>query len=224
VTFLTGNDAHRLGYWSALLTVVWVLLFTLSLVIGLMGPSTAMFSYLVCLLLAPSFVVMMAGIHYQAPAEKRIWSHLGLTFAEIYAVLIVIVYYVQLTAVRNGSAEALRPFTYAPGTVWFALDMLGYVFMCLATWFAAPVFNGADRLSRWIRGFFILHGILAISTFLVPVFMKENPGAPAGNGGVYALLAWCVIYVPLALLVARYFGRAMARERKAAHRPARQAR
>ncbi len=202
-----GNAVCRLGYWSALLVTVWVALFGLSMFLGLFGIATLHFSFFVCLLLAPSFVVMMTSIHHQAPAEKKIWSHLGLSFAVIYAVFATIVYYVQLTAIRNSSGDALRPFVYDPGTVFFAVDMLGYGFMCLSTWFAAPVFVHGDRLSAWIRRLAILHGLLVFSTLLAPAFMSAS--APSGgaddNAARLAMISWCLLFGTLSLLVARYF-------------------
>jgi len=41
----------------------------------------------------------MVSVHYNTSEERKIWSHIGLVFATIYAVLISINYYVQLTFV-----------------------------------------------------------------------------------------------------------------------------
>lgn len=37
------------------------------------------------LLLAYSFIVLMISIHHYAPEDKKIWSHIGVAFATIYA-------------------------------------------------------------------------------------------------------------------------------------------
>ena len=53
------------------------------------------------LLLAVSFVVLMASIHSYAPPEKKVWSQIGLSFAILYAALLIWNYYLQLTVVRT---------------------------------------------------------------------------------------------------------------------------
>ena len=176
------DDIRRLGYWSACVVMITVILFGSAILLGLLGLSSKVLAYLVCLLLAPSFVVMMTCIHYQAPREKRIWSHVGLCFSIVYAVLISMVYYVQLSAARSASAEPL-PFVFTPGSVFFAVDMLGYGFMCLATWFTAGVFGTENRLSLWIRRLFVFHGWLVFPTLVVPVLLPSPSAGVRGTDG-----------------------------------------
>lgn len=198
---------RRLGSWSAFAVLLTVILFGSAVLFGMLGFSGQRWAYLAGLLLAPSFVVMMACIHCQASAEKQIWSLVGLCFAVVYAVLVSLVYYAQLTAVRSAGAELL-PFVFTPGTVFFALDMLGYGFMCLATWFTAAVFDSDHRLSLWIRRLFVLHGWLVFPTVIVPVLLPGPSAGTGGTAGVFdyvALLGWCAVFVPLSYLVARYF-------------------
>lgn len=201
------RELQRLGYWSASLVMLLVSLFGLAMLLGLFGVSSGALAYLACLLLAPAFVVMMTSIHYQAAPEKRIWSHIGLCFAVIYAILVSIVYYVQLVALRTAGDELL-PFVYTPGSVFFAVDMLGYGFMCLATWFTAGVFGTGDRLSAWIRRLFILHGWFVFPTLIFPSLLPSPSAATQGDDGIFgylALLLWCLVFIPLAYLVARHF-------------------
>ena len=238
---MADKDTYRLGYWSAVLVLTWVIVFGLCMVLGLFGVSSGQLSFLAGLLLAPSFIGLMAAIHQQTAAPKRIWSLLGLEFAVIYAVLVDIVYYIQLTVTRttvggaaNGlagaaasgaSVIALQQFVFTPGTAVFALDMLGYAFMCLATWAAAYSFTGKDGLSTWIKRLFILHGVLVFPTILAPAMMAgTGAGGRAGGAvggaagaagaaasgagdklGYFALLFWCAIFIPLTLTVMRHF-------------------
>lgn len=79
----------------------------------------------------------MVSIHYYVPEERKIWSHLGLVFATIYAVSISINYYVQLTFVvprlLKGDVESgsLQPFLFVP------FDSFLYSVDILAIWIAA---------------------------------------------------------------------------------------
>ena len=200
-------DVPELGFRSALVVMLTAVLFGGAVLLGFFGISSQVFAYFVCLILAPAFVVMIACIHYQAPPEKRIWSNVALCFSVIYAALTGIVYYVQVSAARGAGAELL-PFVFTPGTVFFAVDMLGYGFMCLATWFTAGVFSAENRLTLWIRRLSVLHGWLYFPTVIVPMLLPEpsiSAGGADANYGRLALLAWCLVFVPLSFLIARYF-------------------
>ena len=107
------------------------------------------------LFLGPSFLMLMVSVHYLAAPERRIWSHAAITFATAYMVLIGIVYYVQLTLVAPriaaGRTEGIEAFLFMPfNSFLYAVDILGYSFMSIATLFAAKVFtgNGVERYAR----------------------------------------------------------------------------
>lgn len=108
------------------------------------------------LLLAVSFVILMVSIHYYAPKTRKIWSHLGIAFAIAYAVLISIVYFVQLTLVVprliEGNIQDIQLLIFVPfDSFLYAVDILGYSFMSLSTLFAAWVFvdHKMERATRW---------------------------------------------------------------------------
>jgi len=86
----------------------------------------------------------MVSVHYNTSEERKIWSHIGLVFATIYAVLISINYYVQLTFVvprlLQGDVDSisLQPFLFVPfDSFLYSVDILGYSFMSLATLFCS---------------------------------------------------------------------------------------
>jgi hypothetical protein len=152
------------------------------------------------LLLAPSFVVIMVCVHYAAPAEKQIWSHIGIAFAILYAALVSIVYVTWLFVVEphvlRGQANQVALLIFAPGSFLQMVDGLGYTFMGVALFFAAPVFAG-KRLDTWIRWLCLLSGPGAVVVFLSYVFYIPPMGLPE----------W-VITPALAILLAVYFRRA----------------
>ena len=191
----------RLGFWSAVLTAVFSILFTVGVLVGgiLPRPWDVVIPIGASLLLAPSFVVMMVSVHYAAPAEKKIWSHIGITFAVLYAALVSMVYVTWLFVVEphvlRGEANQVALLIFAPGSLLQMVDGLGYTFMGVATFFAAPVFAG-KRLDKWIRWLCLLYGLGALMVFLSYVFYI----IPLGAG-------W-FIFPPLAILLAVYFRRA----------------
>ena len=108
------------------------------------------------LLLGSSFLVLVAALHQASAAERKVWSLSAFGFATIYAALISINYYVQLAWVgprlASGRVEGMEPFLFVPfDSFLYAVDILGYSFMSLATLCAARVVTGSghERLVRW---------------------------------------------------------------------------
>ncbi len=167
----------KVGYWSAVLASVFSLLYIIGQLaewfglLGSMGGPESMSTPLgIIVLLVPSlflgssFAVLMVCVHYIAPAEKKIWSHAAILFATIYAALISINYYVQLTLVLphmlRHDIENVRFLLFVPfDSFLYSVDILGYSFMSLATLFAAFVFR-PDGLERTIRRCLIGNGLL----------------------------------------------------------------
>lgn len=175
---MTNQKPHlTLGYWSAIFATVFsiaYILFQIAEWMGMLGsqggPESSSSPLGIALLLTPSlllgvsFVVLMASIHYYAPQERKIWSHTGLAFATIYATLITIVYFVQLTLVLprliRGEVDDIQLLLFVPfDSFLYAVDILGYSFMSLATLFAAWVFTGSG-IERVIRRFMIANGFI----------------------------------------------------------------
>ncbi len=116
------------------------------------------------LFLGSSFLVLTVSIHDAAVLERRVWSHAAIAFATAYAVLTGLVYFAQLTwvapRVMQGHAAGVEPFVFIPfDSFLYAVDILGYSFMSLATFFAAKVFTGSglERTTRW---FLLANGLL----------------------------------------------------------------
>ncbi len=116
------------------------------------------------LFLGPSFLLVVVSIHALASSDRKIWGHAAVVFATIYTALISINYYVQLTWVgprlAAGRTVGMEQFIFVPfDSFLYAVDILGYSFMSLATLFAAMVFTGKgiERVTRW---FLISNGLL----------------------------------------------------------------
>jgi len=186
----TGGSATRLGFWTAILTVFVVAVFAVVAIATparsgpFCGNACVAYPYVDVaqfipgdyfwlapgILLVPTFVVLMACIHAYAAEPKQIYSRIGLSFAVVYAVVILVDYYLQLTVVvpslQAGETEGLSLFTqYDPHGLFIALETLGYSMMTVAFLFAAPAFAGG-RAERAIRGLFILSFVLAVTAFV----------------------------------------------------------
>lgn len=166
-----------IGFWSAVLATVFSLTYVVGQLAewaGLMGsaggPESASTPLGIVVLLTPSlflgssFLVLMVSVHEVTPSDRRIWSHVAVVFATAYTVLISINYFVQLTWVAPrivaGRTQGIEPFLFTPfDSFLYAVDILGYSFMSVATLFAAMVFPGRG-VNRIARVFLIANGLL----------------------------------------------------------------
>jgi len=157
------------GFWSAVLATIFSITYDIGQIaewLGWLGSaggpeSSSTILGLVILLtpslfLGSSFLVLTVSINQLSVPERKIWSHTAVVFATIYAALISINYYVQLTWVAPrllaGRTAGIEQFLFVPfDSFLYAVDILGYSFMSLATLFAAMVFTGkgVERVARW---------------------------------------------------------------------------
>ncbi len=172
-----NKSANRLGFWSAVLSSVFSLVYVVGQLaewLGLLGsdggPESASTALGIVVLLTPSlflgstFLVLMVCVHHFAAEDRKIWSHTGLVFAIIYTALISINYYVQLTLVLphivQGETESIKFLLFIPfDSFLYSVDILGYSFMSLATLFAAFAFSGPG-LEKTTRRFLIANGLI----------------------------------------------------------------
>ncbi|MEW6681312.1 MAG: hypothetical protein AB1451_00105 [Nitrospirota bacterium] len=170
-------STKTVGFWSAVLATVFSIMYVVGQLaewMGLLGsqggPESGSTLLGLVVLLTPSlflgssFLVLVVSIHQLASPDRRVWSHAAVVFATAYAVLISIVYFVQLTLVApriaRGQIEGIEMFLFVPfDSFLYAVDILGYSFMSVATLFAAMVFSGSG-LHRVVRWFLTANGLL----------------------------------------------------------------
>lgn len=171
---MESHSLSRLGFWSAVLTALFSTTFSISGLLGMSGILTYPWDPIIpdgaSLLLAVAFLVMMICIHRTTPVQKMHWSQIGVALATIYAALVSIVYFVICTVVvpltMRGEVDKVAVFQFdQAGSFMQAVDGLGYFFMSLATWFAAPAFARTGQ-ERWLRRLFTANGMLGIAILL----------------------------------------------------------
>ena len=219
-----SKTVSRIGFWSAVLATVCSVGYAIAVIVMMISAMTAattpgwqgieayVASYqpistlpvIPSLPLAAAFIALMVSIHYYAREDKKIWSHLGLAFAIIYAAMASINYILQLTVVRlailNKETDGLAMFVMGnPHSIFWALAS-AYVFMNLAMLCAAPVFGGG-KLERWIRWLFLANGASVVITIF---------GIAVDSPAIYllgSLVPWCVIFSAATVLLAVLFRR-----------------
>jgi len=155
------------------------------------------------LMLGPSFVVLMAALHVAAPPEGKVFSLAGLAFAAIYAALTGLVYFVQLTFVgpriAAGDTAGIELLLFVPyKSFLFAIDLLGYSLMSLATLigaFALP----ANAASRWARWAMIANGLI-LPFLAFQMFVPEL---------IWFAATWAITFPAMAVLLAAMFRKAI---------------
>ncbi len=170
-------SARALGFWSAVLATIFSITYDagqLAEWLGVLGsgggPESASTPLGLVVLLTPSlflgsaFLLLLVSVHQLAPPSRKVWSHAAVVFATAYMVLISINYFVQLTLVApriaRGRVQGIEPFLFVPfDSFLYAVDILGYSFMSVATLLTARVFvgPGLNRVARW---FLTANGLL----------------------------------------------------------------
>ena len=190
---------------GAAIVAVTVFLFALCLIVDF-----PFGSYFVCMFLPLGTVMMAAGFQHESREEKRVAANIGLILSAVYAVLILLVYYAQTTSVRLEalSDQAARLLDYRRGGLLFNYDLLGYGMMALSTFFTGLSMDANTRTDRWLKALMMIHGVFFISCFFMPMTgMFAGMSEGGGNGGAWALLAWCAYFFPVGVLAYRHFGK-----------------
>jgi hypothetical protein len=134
---------------------------------------------------------------------------LALVSSVIYAPFCISTYFLQLSIVAFNplslSSEVLKAINFMPGSPTFAIDMLGYGFLCLST--LAAGFALADTKDKVLRALCFFHGALVVPTLAAPIISGVflSTSGETDYTGHYVLLFWCIVFVPIALLFMRYF-------------------
>jgi hypothetical protein len=170
-------STKAVGFWSAVLATVFSITYVVGQIIEWMGwmgsgggaesASTPLGLFVLLtpsLFLGSSFLVLLVSIHQLSSPDRKVWSHAAVAFATAYAVLISINYYVQLTwvapRIAAGRTSGIEQFLFTPfDSFLYAVDILGYSFMSVATLLAAKVFTGKG-IERVVRVFLIANGLL----------------------------------------------------------------
>ena len=209
---MPDRSTRYAGLWSASLCILFSLTYVVAQLaewMGLLGsaggPHSRSTPLGMVLLLTPSlllslaFVVLVVSIHHIARPAARIWSHIAIGFAAMYATMVSIVYYVQLSFVMpriaTGKTEDIRLLIFEPfDSFLYAIDVFGYSLMCLSLLFIARVFVG-NGLEKWIRRLAIANGCL------IPFLSLQMFYPMLIWGGSL----WAITFPAVTLLLAVYF-------------------
>jgi hypothetical protein len=168
--------ARSLGIFSAAVTVILLVAYTVTLTVGLASLESPdqpigdpMFTILevLIILMMPAMVALMVVVHAWAPVHARTLTLTSLVFMGMLAGVTCVVHFCVLTLSRQpefaGWPWEPLVFPFAWPSVVYALDILAWdVFFPLSMLFAAPAIRGT-RLATWVRVLMIASGVLSLA-------------------------------------------------------------
>lgn len=188
----------KIGMYSSLINCFAVLLFAISMII-----SSTFLGYISSMFIAFSFVPMICSFCVLSKKENKAAGYSAIVFAGIYATIIILVYFAQLTSVRLDGlgAEALKIIDYTKSGLYFNYDLLGYGMMALSTFFAGLSFKAISKADKWLKALLLIHGVFFLSCFIMPLFGLFSSNTESGTlVGIIALEFWCVYFIPIGIL------------------------
>lgn len=210
---MNQRQVIHLGFWSALVGSILGLIYIAVLIAnfatqGLAYPPpewVQLAGGIITLLTTIVLVVLMTAIYFFTPEDQKIYTALGAGFTILFAAVVSINRFWQLTVIRQNLAvgntqELARFMPYATDSVAFSLEMLGWgLFLSIAALFVAPVFS-RDRLERAIRWLFLAYGVLSLLSVIG--YALESPLISLG------FVAWGPVLSAITILLAIHFARA----------------
>jgi hypothetical protein len=196
----------KIGYWSGIIAFAATVLFYIFQMLQVLGALTypwdevSIYGFSLCITLP--FLVEMLALHHTVSTERKFWSHGALLCTVIYVVFVTANYVVQLATVipmtLRGKASEIELLAQTPHSMFWDFDAAGYIFMGLATLFAAPVFT-KQGFQKWVRYSLLAH------TFVTPLIAFVYFYPDFSNNLLLLATPWAITAPLFMLLLAIHF-------------------
>lgn len=194
---------RKLGQIAAAINLCSVISFALTMAFSLSEAS-----YLFSIFIAFSFVVMTACLAGEAASSTQGAASSAVIFAAAYMILVLLVYFAQLTSLRldNLSASAQQIINYQSFGLFFNYNLLGYGLMALSTFFIGLTLEPKRPAEIWLKRLLLIHGVFFISCFIIPLLGTFKTASPQSAWiGVAVLEFWCLYFAPISALTLYHF-------------------
>ncbi|MFA9379196.1 MAG: hypothetical protein ACERKZ_20980 [Lachnotalea sp.] len=196
---------NKIGMIGSVLTAISVALFAVfMLIVFNFG------SFFICIFLSLGFVLIISAFAQECEPNKKAAANAAMIFAAVYCVIILLVYFAQITSVRlDGlNEQAIQIVDYSKSGLYFNYDLLGYGLMALSTFFIGLTVKADSKVDKWLKWLLIIHGIFFIACLIMPVLGIFSSNTESGYwGGVIALEFWCAYFLPVCILSYLHFKR-----------------
>lgn len=154
-----------LGFVAALVAFIAAAGYCIAQILQIVGllsfPLDAYSIYGFSLAIAAPYVVAVIALHYILPVSKRIWTHVAIAFAVMYAMYVNLNYVVQLATVipasLSGSLDTVRILDQTPHSLFWDIDALGYICMGISTF---ALYFAFEPDEKWLRGFLFANSLM----------------------------------------------------------------
>ncbi len=193
----------KIGMFSSIINLMAVIGFAISMLIG-----NTFISYFSSLFIAFSFVPMICAYAFYSGEKTKLAGNTAVGFATMYATIISLVYFAQMTTVHAGNLtnQAATILDFQQFGLFFNYDMLGYALMALATFFAGLTIESQSKADMWLKGLLLIHGVFFISCLICPMLGLFTADSEGGTG-VMVLEFWCIYFAPISILSFRHFSK-----------------
>ncbi len=191
----------KIGMYGSALNFIAVICFALSMLFGFHDGS-----YFSSMFIAFGFVPMMCGFAYFAEKEAKAAGYVSVAFSTIYAAIVLLVYFAQLTTVRLNdlTQQAAAILDFQQCGLLFHYDLLGYAVMSLSAFFAGLTIKPKTKADSWLKRLLMIHGVFFISCLIVPMLGVFQADSPTWVGTV-VLEFWCLYFCPIGVLSYLHF-------------------
>lgn len=198
---------RKIGFISSIVISCTVSIFLICLIIALFAQNdfTENLSYGVCAILSWGWVATACVYSCYAEKEYSAAAKIGVAIGVIYATLISLVYFTQITTVLYKSVDEtiLQAFSFSSAGSWlFNIDLLGYGLLAISTFFIGLTIKVETKCDKVLKILLLLHGIFFVCMF-VPIL--PLPTTNQGNGGSIALICWCLFFLPICIFSTMHF-------------------
>ena len=160
--------------------------------------------FLAGFILVGGWVVLIAALHVLAPAEQRARTAAAAALSAAFAALVFLNYICQTIFVPElvrgytiDKGRAIAALSMAnPASLGWAIEMVAYGLLGVATWLVAPVFSGT-RLERATGWLYVANGAVSVAT---ATWTVADPGWVLTPPGFPAYVVWNVLVLAMAIL------------------------
>ncbi len=195
---------RKISLISSVTLAISIITFFISLALSffISNPIVGNISYLSCIILSWTYLLTIVGYSRSCTEDKIVAIEAGKIFGIIYTIFVNIVYFAQLTAVQQKVLDIsiLNSLSFEyPGSLLFSFDLIGYGILAISTFFVGLTIEVKNRNDKILKLLLLFHGIFAVCIFLpmTSLFIADNN---SGNSGIFALMAWCLIFISIPIL------------------------
>ncbi|NLZ15583.1 MAG: hypothetical protein GXY27_02750 [Erysipelotrichaceae bacterium] len=195
---------RRIGMISSCIALISVILFAIFMLFDMSSAA-----YAICILLSCGYIVMASTFATYAGKEAETAKYVGIAFAVIYGVFVMLVYYAQITTLLQNdlTEQAAQLLDYQKFGLFFNYDLFGYGMLSISTFFIGLTISPKNKEDKILKVLLLVHGIFSI-VCLIPVLGIFNAGMTGGDLiGIAVLEVWCLYFIPVCFLSYRYFNR-----------------